>query len=115
MIMDIYEENVRLRLWNGDKKSIAKVLTAASKIESMIKGAIHGFKYKLRAVYKHFPISFDFSENKKILTVTNFLGQKNKQNFKMIGDSIVEMDLERDTIAISGPSLEDVSQSAGTI
>lgn len=115
MVMDIVENTIRLRLWNGDRSSKSKIITASSQIKNMIKGAQNGFKYKLRAVYKHFPISFCISEDKQTLGVLNYLGQKNKREFKMRGKTIVEMDPERDTISISGCNLEDVSQSAGTI
>ncbi|KAF7701474.1 60S ribosomal protein L9 [Cucumispora dikerogammari] len=116
MLIDIpTETQIRLRLWNGDRATKAKIITAASQIKNMIKGSMNGYKYKLRAIYKHFPISFNISDDKRTLEVVNYLGEKKKRVFNMRGDSIVEMDLERDTISIIGCNLEDVSQSAGTI
>merc|ERR1711974_165859 len=115
-LIDITKDSqVRLRLWNGDRISKSKLNTASSQIQNMIKGAMNGFKYKLRVVYKHFPISFTISDDGKVLNVMNYLGQKNKREFTMRGSAIVEMDVERDTLVIKGCNLEDVAQSAGTL
>lgn len=113
--LDIFENNIRLRLWNARRQERAKLITCSSHIKNMILGVTNGFEYILKAAYVHFPIAFEILENGKILIVKNFLGEKTPRKFVMRGDSIVSKGIEKDTVIIQGTSIEDVSQSAGNV
>lgn len=109
------ENQITLTVYNARRIDIAKVGTCVGKIQKMIQGAIHGFAYRLKAAYKHFPISFDVQNNGKKVGIKNFLGQKKIRTFRMFGESKIELGTEKDTVIVSGCSIEDVSQSAGQI
>ena len=48
--------------WFGLRKELAAVRTVCSHIQNLIKGVTKGYKYKMRAVYAHFPINCAISE-----------------------------------------------------
>lgn len=113
--MDVNEGHVRLRLWNGTNRERSKLITCASVIRNTIVGCMSGYEYTLKVVYKHFPMSVAIEDDGKTVVVKNFLGQKHARRYKMRGDSVARLGIEKDTFVVEGSSLEDVSQSAGTI
>ncbi|KAG0416719.1 60S ribosomal protein L9-B [Dictyocoela roeselum] len=113
--IDIADTHVRCRLWNARRVDRSKVITAAKLIKNMITGACHGFLYKLKSAYKHFPIAFEVSKDGKFLLVKNFLGEKSIRCYKAIGDSVIRLGETKDIAYIEGVSLDDVSQLAGRI
>merc|ERR1711953_1543879 len=115
LTIDIHENNVRLRLYNGQRPERAKLITCSSHIKNMILGVTKGFEYVLNAAYVHFPIAFDIQQGGKVLSVKNFFGEKTARVFKLRGDSIARLGTDKDTVVISGANIEDVSQSAGSI
>lgn len=115
LTMDLHENNVRLRLWNGRRQERSKLITCSSHIRNMITGVTKGFECVLKAAYVHFPIAFDIADNGKKLTVKNFLGEKTARVFQMRGDSVVRIGTDKDTVVISGTNIEDVTQSAGNV
>ncbi|CAD25109.2 60S RIBOSOMAL PROTEIN L9 [Encephalitozoon cuniculi GB-M1] len=115
LTFDIHEGNIRIRLWNGKRKAMALAITVESLLRNAIKAVTVGFAYTMKAVYNHFSINMEIKEDGKILLVKNFLGEKNVKRFRMRGAARVRLDERKDTIVIEGPSLSDVSQSAGTI
>lgn len=113
--IDLFENKIRLRLWNGRRQERAKLITCSSHIKNMILGVTKGFEYVLTAAYVHFPIAFEIKDDGKCLVVKNFLGEKTARIFKMRGDSIVKVGNDKDTVVITGTNIEDVSQSAGNV
>jgi large subunit ribosomal protein L9e len=60
LAVDIYmpdKKTVKVEKWFGKKKELASVRTVCSHIQNLIKGVTYGYKYKMRAVYAHFPIN----------------------------------------------------------
>merc|ERR1712206_76551 len=69
-----------------------------------------GYKYKMRAVYAHFPI------NCAIFEVRNFLGEKFVRKVRMHDGVKCENSKEqKDELILTGNSVEAVSQSAALI
>lgn len=65
----------------------------------MIKGVRYGFRYKLKAVYAHFPINMTF-ESDKAVQVRNFLGEKVVRNVAMLDGVTVKASEEKDEIYV---------------
>merc|ERR1711893_540243 len=70
------KKTVRVEKWFGKKKELASVRTVCSHITNLITGVTKGYKYKMRAVYAHFPINCAITENGSLVEVRNFLGEK---------------------------------------
>ena len=63
------KNKLRVRKWFGIRKELAAIRTVCSHIENMIKGVTKGFRYKMRAVYAHFPINVSIQEKNTLVEV----------------------------------------------
>lgn len=70
------EDSVKLVVWHGGRKHVACLRTVRSLINNMIIGVSKGFRYKMRAVYAHFPINLIIQDGGKSVEIRNFLGEK---------------------------------------
>lgn len=87
------------------------VKTAISHIKNMVEGAVYGYKYKLKIVYSHFPMTAQI--DKDTVLIKNFLGEKFPRKAKIRGTTKVEA--KGAEIIVSGYDKEDVSQTASSI
>eukprot|EP00456_Euglypha_rotunda_P055761 TRINITY_DN454_c0_g1_i3.p1 TRINITY_DN454_c0_g1~~TRINITY_DN454_c0_g1_i3.p1 ORF type:complete len:192 (-),score=20.02 TRINITY_DN454_c0_g1_i3:11-586(-) len=107
---------VRAEVWFGQRKQIATIRTVVSHIQNMIDGVTKGFKYKMRLVYAHFPISATIEKEGREVHVRNFLGEKIVRQVPMLGTVKVERSNEqKDEIILTGTDIQHVSQSAANI
>ena len=71
-----------------------------------------GFKYKMRYVYAHFPITGVINKGGHQLEIRNFLGEKRRRTVNLAGDVTVEKSEDvKDQIEVSGINVEDVGRS----
>jgi large subunit ribosomal protein L9e len=74
----------------------------------MFKGVTVGFKYKMHAVKKHFPIELEVS--KKTLLIRRFLGEKCVKSINIIeGVEIKKNEKDPEEIWVEGNDVEKVS------
>jgi large subunit ribosomal protein L6 len=78
----------------------------------MIKGVQNGYKYRMKIVFAHFPITVKIKDRK--VHVENFFGERKARISNIVGDS-TKVSIEGDDIVITGPHLEHVSQTAANI
>merc|ERR1711993_234812 len=110
------KKTVKVEKWFGKKKELAAVRTVCSHILNLCKGVTKGYKYKMRAVYAHFPINCAISEGGSLVEVRNFLGEKYTRRVRMHDGVKCENSKEqKDELIITGNSIEAVSQSAALI
>merc|ERR1712193_204928 len=110
------KKTVRVEKWFGKKKELAAVRTVCSHITNLINGVTKGYKYKMRAVYAHFPINCAISEGGTLVEARNFLGEKYTRRVRMHDGVKCENSKEqKDELIITGNSIEAVSQSAALI
>jgi large subunit ribosomal protein L6 len=103
---------VKIQPYGSRKRDFAISKTAKSIINNMIKGVRNGYKYKMKVVFAHFPITVKVKDSK--VYVENFFGERKARVSKIVGAS-TKVAIEGDDIVISGPHLEDVSQTAANI
>jgi len=110
--LTIEKNIVKIQHYGRRRKDFAISKTAKSIITNMIKGVQNGYKYKMKVVFAHFPMTVKVKDGK--VYVENFFGERKARISKIVGDS-TKVTIEGDDIIISGPNLEDVSQTAANI
>jgi large subunit ribosomal protein L6 len=103
---------VKIEPYGTRRKDFAISKTAQSIINNMIKGVQDGYKYRMKIVFAHFPITVKIKDGK--VHVENFFGERKARISNIIGDS-TKVAIEGDDIVITGPHLEHVSQTAANI
>ncbi len=93
------------------KKQKAMVGTLASHIKNMIDGVAHGYRYRMKMVYSHFPVQLRIDGGKFI--IGNFLGEKKDRVAQILGESDVE--INGDEVTVTGINKESVGQTAANI
>ncbi|KAG8743988.1 hypothetical protein FRC10_011062 [Ceratobasidium sp. 414] len=110
------ENKVTLAVWQGGRKHVACLNTIKSLITNMITGVTKGFRYKMRAVYAHFPINCIIQEGGTKVEIRNFLGEKLVRHVAMLdGVIIAESKAQKDELILEGNDVQNVSQSAASI
>ena len=114
-ILVVSATKVKLQVWFGLRKHNACIRTVATHITNMIKGVTKGYQYKMKSVYAHFPININISDDKKVVEIRNFLGEKITRRVPLLEGVTVVHTGVKDEISLTGNSIENVSQSAATI
>ncbi len=70
-----------------------------------------GYRFKMRAVYAHFPINLTMHEEGQSVEIRNFLGEKYTRTVRMRAGVKAEPTGTKDEIKLEGNDLELVSQS----
>lgn len=103
---------VKIEPYGTRRKDFAISKTAQSIINNMIKGVQNGYKYRMKIVFAHFPITVKIKDGR--VHVENFFGERKARISNIVGDS-TKVSIEGDDIVITGPHLEHVSQTAANI
>jgi len=107
---------VTLAVWQGGRKHVACLRTIRSLINNMVTGVTKGFRYKMRAVYAHFPINCIIQNDGHSVEIRNFLGEKLVRHVNMLdGVEIMESTAQKDELILEGNDIDHVSQSAASI
>ena len=108
----IKDKKIIIKSQGNRKKDFDLVNTMQSVINNMIKGSTKGFTYKLKVVFAHFPITIKIKG--KEISVDNFFGERSSRTSKIIGDD-TKVTVQGEDVIISGPSIENVSQTAANL
>jgi large subunit ribosomal protein L6 len=92
-------------------KARATVGTFQSHVTNMIHGVTEGWEYNMEVFYSHFPMQVSVQDG--AVVIENFLGEKAPRRTPIRGDTEVSVDGEE--LTITGPSIEDVGQTAADI
>ncbi|ETO33994.1 hypothetical protein RFI_03101 [Reticulomyxa filosa] len=93
------------------KKKCSVVKTIAGHIKNMMTGVKQGFRYKMKLVYAHFPITAAVTDEGKKIELRNYIGQKTVRRISMMdGVKIVEPG-SKDEYWLEGNDIETVSHS----
>lgn len=78
--IEVISNSVVVRCWQGDKKQRAMVNTVCGHVKNMINGVIAGYEAEIRLVFQHFPIRQDVDVDKQGVTVSNFMGKRDRKH-----------------------------------
>jgi len=95
------------------KKEKALVGTWWAHIRNMITGVTEGFEYRLKEVHSHFPMMIKFDKNARILSISNFLGEKSDRKAKILEG--VDVRIDGDQVILTGINRENIGQSAANV
>src|SRR5205809_8077249 len=87
--------------------------TAAAHVRNMLKRVTQGYRYELRTVYAHFPVTVKGDEKAKVLKIENCTGEKTPRYAKIAEGAKVEV--KGEDISVEGIDLKSVSQTAANI
>jgi large subunit ribosomal protein L6 len=79
----------------------------------MIEGVTRKFRYEMKIVYAHFPISVEYDPAKKILLIKNFLGERSARKAEI--PSGVDVQIKGDNVILESVDKEKVGQAAARI
>ncbi len=96
---------------DADRQTEATVGTFESHVRNMIHGVTEGWTYEMEVFYAHFPMDLD-TEGDEVV-IENFLGERAPRRAAVLGDTEISIDGEE--LTLSGPSKEDVGQTAANI
>jgi len=111
--IDVNDNKVRLETTWPRKREIGMLGTAAAHVRNMLRGVTQGYRYELRTVYAHFPITVKVDEKAKVLKIENFTGEKTPRYAKIVEG--VKVDVKGEDISVEGIDLKSVSQTAANI
>lgn len=77
-----------------------------------MKTDLQGYRFKMRAVYAHFPINISMQEDGSLVEIRNFLGEKYLRRVRMRGGVKCSPTGTKDEIQVEGNDLEMVSLSS---
>ena len=83
--LTLNEENeVVATMWFASNKLSGSLRTTVSHISNLFDGVTKGFRYKMRAVYAHFPVNINIEKNGTVVEIRNFLGEKRTRVCNML-------------------------------
>lgn len=94
-----------------NKQTDVLVETTSAQIRNMSEGLLFGYKYIMKAMYSHFPMSLQVEKGN--VNVKNFLGEKFPRKAKIIGNT--KVDVKGQDIVVSGINKDDVGQTASNL
>ncbi|WP_160132736.1 50S ribosomal protein L6 [Halococcus salsus] len=109
--VDVDGDEVVIETAAEDAKTNAIVGTFTSHIRNAFHGVSEGWTYEMEVFYSHFPMQVRVEDDEVV--IQNFLGERAPRRTKIHGDTTVDVDDER--LTLSGPSKDDVGQTAADI
>ena len=107
---------VRIQMWNGAYRQACGVTTIKSHINNMIIGVTEGFRYKMRLVHAHFPITALIPKDGKSVEIKNFLGGKKAFLIKLNEGCTVHSSKDvKDELVFDGRDIGLLSQSCARV
>lgn len=111
--LSVAQSQVRLQTSWPRKREVGMLGTAAAHVRNMIKGVTQGYRYDLRTVYAHFPVTVKVDEKARVLKIENFTGEKTPRYAKIVEGAKVTV--KGEDISVEGVDLKSVSQTAANI
>ncbi|MFH1431777.1 MAG: 50S ribosomal protein L6 [archaeon] len=105
------DNDIIIKTESNQKKDKAIVGAWEAHLKNMISGAQKDYEYKLKILYTHFPVTLKAQDN--TIIITNFMGEKGIRKAHIKEN--VKVDIKKEEIIITGPSKENVGQTAANL
>lgn len=95
-----------------DKRKMKAIVgTIRAHINNMVLGVTDGFRYTMKILYSHFPITAEVKGDE--IHIKNFLGEKGARIARISGKTDVK--ISKDELTLAGINIEDIGQTAQRI
>ncbi|MCE4614758.1 MAG: 50S ribosomal protein L6 [Desulfurococcales archaeon] len=111
LILKKESDKVVAEAYFANAKNRAKVGTVISHVKNMFIGVTKGYKYYLKIIFSHFPITVKV-EGDKIL-INNFLGERSPRIARVMPG--VKVSVKGEDVIVEGVDIEAVGQTAANI
>ncbi|MEZ0393969.1 MAG: 50S ribosomal protein L6 [Desulfurococcaceae archaeon] len=98
----------------ANRRARALVGSAVAHLKNMIVGVTKGYRYKLKIIFSHFPVTVVVDKEKGLVRIRNFLGEKAERVAKIVGEQTT-VRVEGEDVIVEGPDIEEVGQTAANI
>ena len=116
LVHDTESNEIVGTMWFSSNKRSAALRTTISHVSNLFDGVMKGFRYKMRAVYAHFPVNINMEKGGTVVEIRNFLGEKRTRVCNMLpGVVCIRDDTVNDQIILEGSDIDNVSKSAALI
>ncbi len=102
---------IKIKTDSVKKKDKATMGTWTAHLKNMFKGAEKDHEYQLKILYTHFPMTL--KQDADTIIITNFMGEKGTRKAHI--KEGVKVNLGKEEITITGPSKENVGQTAANL
>ncbi|MEM1644285.1 MAG: 50S ribosomal protein L6 [Ignisphaera sp.] len=111
IIIKVENNNIVVETLFANRRQKATFYSVISHIRNMIIGVTKGWRYKLKIVTTHFPVTVKVVGNNVV--IENFLGERSPRRAKIIES--VKVRVEGKDIIVEGVDIEKVAQTAANI
>jgi large subunit ribosomal protein L6 len=111
IIIEKKDNKIVVKVYFPSRKLLRDFYTMVSHIKNDINGVVNGYRYKLRAVYIHFPIKLKLQGNK--LIIENFMGGRSPKEIEI--PKGVKVTVNENEIILEGHDIELLGNLAGLI
>ena len=116
MVHDKESNTIICTMFFSSNKRLSSLRTVVSHMSNCFDGVTKGFRYKMRAVYAHFPVNLNIGNKGEKIEIRNFLGEKRIRTCVMQeGVTIKRDDAVKDCLVIEGNDIDNVSKYAALI
>lgn len=113
VLLHLDEGKFVVEAFNADKRAHSVVNTIASKVRQMMTDVLRGYRYRMRVVYAHFPMSVKVNEKEQVVVIENFMGGRGRIYARILPG--VKVKVEKDDVTVEGVDKEAVAQTAANI
>ncbi|MCI2414629.1 MAG: 50S ribosomal protein L6 [Candidatus Aramenus sp.] len=111
IIVSVFGDKVTFEATFSTRRQKATLYSLKREIENMFVGVTKGYRYYLKIIFTHFPISVKVVGNE--VQITNLIGEKNIRKASILPG--VKVTVKGEDIVVEGSDLEKVAQTAANI
>ncbi len=104
------DNKIIIETWFPSKKEQSLINTIISHLNNAFIGVQKGYRYKMKIVYAHFPMSLKVDEKNNVVIIENYLGSRDKKYAKILPG--VKVKVQKDDVIIEGIDIDAVGQTA---
>lgn len=107
----VQDNKIILETTFADRKRKAQFYSLIAHIKNMFTGVTKGYRYYLKIIYTHFPVTVKVANNE--VQIQNLIGEKNIRKARIMPG--VKVSVKGEDVVVEGSDVEMVGQTAANI